>query len=180
MMDLKLPQALQVLGRTPATLRSLLQGLSEDWILADEGPESFNPRDVLGHLIDGEETDWFPRLQIMLQHGEARPFDTFDRFAFREKYQDKTVVELLNIFERMRGQNLQGVKTMNLQPRQLDLKGSHPQLGAVTVRQLFATWVVHDLSHIAQITRVMSKQYKEAVGPWKDYISIIEWNRTAK
>jgi hypothetical protein len=161
-------------------LRSLLQGLSDAWILADEGPESFDAKDVLGHLVDGEEADWIPRLEIILRDGESRPFATFDRFAFREKYENKTVVELLNTFERMRGQNLLRVKKLNLHAPQLDLTGTHPQLGTVTVRQLFATWVVHDLSHIAQITRVMSKQYKEAVGPWKEYISILEWNRTAK
>ena len=179
-MDMELTNALEVLQRTPAVLRCLLQGLSDAWMLADEGPDTFSPKDVLGHLIDGEETDWVPRLQIILQSGQDSPFDTFDRFAFKEKFENKTVVELLNIFERMRGQNLAGVKKMNLQTPQLDLRGTHPQLGVVTVRQLFATWVVHDLSHIAQITRVMSKQYKEAVGPWKEYISIIEWNRTAK
>lgn len=179
-MIFELEQAVEVLQRTPFTLRAFLQGLPESWVLANEGPETFSPKNVLGHLIDGEVTDWIPRLQIILQHGEKKPFDTFDRFVFRKKYENKSVVELLNIFEKLRGRNLNGVKKMNLQASQLDLRGTHPQLGTVTVRQLFATWVVHDLSHIAQITRVMSKQYKEAVGPWKKYISIIEWNRTAK
>ncbi len=172
-MNFQLEHALEVLRRTPATLNTLLRGLSDTWILANEGPETWSPFDVIGHLIHGEETDWRPRLKIILEHGESRPFEPFDRVAFFEKSKGKTLNELLDIFAVLRAKNLQTLEAYNLKPSAFDLKGRHPALGAVTLRQLLASWVVHDLGHIRQVVRVMAKQYKEEVGPWQGYLSIL-------
>jgi hypothetical protein len=170
----ELGRSIEILERTPGTLRSLLGGLSEDWLAADEGPDTFSPRDVLGHLIHGEEDDWIPRLQIILRDGESRPFTPFDRFAFRKKLEGKTTPELLEIFADLRRKNLRILCELKLQASQLDLKGTHPELGTVTLRQLIATWVVHDLGHLRQIARVMAKQYREAVGAWRAYLPVLD------
>jgi len=172
-MTFELSQSIEILERTAGTLRSLLGGLSAGWVLADEGPETFSPHDVLGHLIHGEETDWIPRLRIILERGEARPFTPFDRFAFREKLRGKSTAELLDLFSGLRRKNLEILRSLDLKPAQLDLRGTHPELGTVTLRQLIATWVVHDLGHLRQVIRVMAKQYGEAVGPWKAYLPVL-------
>lgn len=172
-MEFQLDQAIEILRQTAATLRSMLNGLSDDWIKANEGPDSWSPFDVVGHLIHGEETDWLPRLKIILEHGEARPFTPFDRFAQFEKSAGKALEELLDQFESLRNQNLVALENLQLRPEQLDLKGTHPELGTVNLGQVLATWAAHDLSHIAQISRVMAKQYTEAVGPWKEYMPIL-------
>src|SRR5262245_35382748 len=143
-MSFQLDHALEILQRTPPVLNTLLCGLSEPWIFTNEGPETWSPYDVVGHLIHGEETDWIPRLKIILEHGEGRPFDPFDRVAFFEKSKGKTLDELLDIFAALRAKNLQTLKKINLKPSDFDLKGTHPAFGAVTLRQLLATWVVHD------------------------------------
>jgi hypothetical protein len=171
-MECNLEHTIEVLEATPKTLSSLLAGLSETWLGSNEGPDTFSPRDVLGHLIHGEEDDWIPRTKIILERGESQPFKPFDRFAFREKYKGKSLDELLEVFESLRAKNLELLMTLKIQPHQLLLKGTHPELGTVTLGQLLATWAVHDLGHIAQIVRVMAKQYKDAVGPWKKYISL--------
>ena len=172
-MALSLPESIEVLARTPPTLRALLGGLGTEWIAANEGPDTFSPRDVLGHLIVGEETDWIPRLRIILEHGSARAFDPFDRFAFRERYGAKSVSELLEVFEHLRADNLRTLADLRLSPSDLDRPGKHPELGAVTLGQLLATWVVHDLNHVGQIARVMSKRYATEVGPWRAYLKIL-------
>jgi hypothetical protein len=172
-MEFNLDRAIEVLEVTPKTLSSLLSGLAEPWLVSNEGPDTFSPRDVLGHLIHGEEDDWIPRTKIILEQGESRAFTPFDRFAFREKYKDKPFPELLQMFEKFRRQNLAFLKNLNLQPNQYELRGTHPEFGPVTLGQLIATWAVHDLGHISQIVRVMAKQYKDAVGPWRKYISLL-------
>ena len=172
-MEFQLDQAIEILRQTPATLRSMLNGLSDDWIKANEGPDSWSPFDIVGHLIHGEETDWLPRLKIILEHGEAHPFTPFDRFAQFEKSAGKTLEELLDQFESLRNQNLVALENLQLRPEQLDLKGTHPELGTVNLGQVLATWAAHDLSHIGQISRVMAKQYTKAVGPWKEYMPIL-------
>ncbi len=172
-MDFKLEHAIAVLERTPATLRALLDGLPEEWIRSNEGAGSWNAFDIVGHLIHGEETDWIPRLEIILEHGESRPFDPFDRFAQLEKNRDKTLDELLHSFERARSHNLMTLRKLDLAPDQLDRTGTHPELGQVTARQLLATWVVHDLGHIAQVGRAMAQAYSDQVGPWQAFTPIL-------
>ena len=172
-MEFELDKAKEVLQRTPATLNALLNDLPNDWVLANEGPETFSPYDVIGHLIEGEENDWIPRARIILEQGEARPFDKFDRFAMYEKSRGKSLSELLAQFEQLRGESLRQLDGMNLTPELLQKRGSHPALGVVTLSQLLSAWVVHDLGHIRQIVRVMAKQYRAAIGPWTTYLTIV-------
>ena len=172
-MNFQLYQAKEILRRTPATLNALLSDLPNDWVLSNEGPETWSPYDVIGHLIEGEENDWIPRARIILEHGEARPFDKFDRVAMFEKSKGKSLLELLAQFEKLRGQSLRELDELNLTPELLQKQGMHPALGVVTLSQLLSAWVVHDLGHIRQIVRVMAKQYRDAVGPWTAYLSIV-------
>ena len=172
-MEYQLEEAKSVLQRTPATLNSLLRDLPDAWIVPNEGPDTWSPFDVVGHLIHGEETDWIPRARIILADGENRSFVPFDRFAMFEKSKGKSLGELLDTFERLRSENLRELEQMNLTPELLSKRGKHPELGIVTLSELLSTWVVHDLGHIAQIVRVMSKQYGDAVGPWRVYLSIL-------
>ncbi|HEY2806470.1 MAG TPA: DinB family protein [Gemmatimonadales bacterium] len=165
-----------ILERTPRTLAAGLGGLSDVWLDArTEGPESFSPRDVLGHLIGGERTDWIPRARIIMTRGETQTFDPFDRVAFRRELKGKSLGELLGEFSRLREDNLQALRAMKLTPADLERRGKHPDpaFGPVTLGQLLATWTVHDLSHLAQIARVMAKRYGDAVGPWKAYLPIL-------
>lgn len=173
-MEFELAQAIEILQRTPGTLNALLRDLPEPWLLQNEGPETWNPYDVIGHLIHGEETDWMPRAQMILEHAETRAFEPFDRVAMFEESKGKSIVELLDTFARLRAENLRELQSLNLTSDLLDKRGRHPELGEVTLRQLLSTWVVHDLGHIRQVVRVMSKQYRDAVGPWKAYLSILE------
>jgi len=172
-MNFQIDQAQEILRRTPATLNSLLHRLPDEWALSDEGPDSWSPFDVMGHLIHGEETDWIPRAKIILEYGESRSFEPFDRFAMFEKSSGKSMGELLALFEQLRGENLKELERMNLTSEMLERRGLHPELGVVMLNQLLSTWVVHDLSHVGQITRVMAKQYGEAVGPWRDYLPVL-------
>lgn len=172
-MEYQLDHAIDILRRTPATLRLLLQDLPGEWLHANEGPETWSPFDVMGHLIHGEKTDWIPRARIILQHGDTRAFEPFDRFAMFEESQGKSLDELLVEFERLRSENLQQLEELNVTPELLAKRGRHPELGEVTLSQLLSTWVVHDLGHLAQIVRVMSSQYGEAVGPWRAYLPIL-------
>ncbi len=172
-MEFQLEYATQILKRTPPTLNSLLRHLSDEWVLHNEGPESWSPYDVLGHLIHGEETDWIPRAKIILENGEARSFEPFDRFAMFEKSRGKSVAELLDTFDRLRELNLRELEAMHLTAAELEKRGRHPELGVVTLRQLLATWVVHDLGHIGQVVRVMAKQYGDEVGPWRGYLPVL-------
>ncbi len=172
-MRFELQEAIAVLERTPDVLRALLTDVPEAWVRVDEGANTWSPFDIVGHLIHGEETDWMPRLGIILKHGEARAFEPFDRFAQLEKNKGATLAELLDRFAELRVQNLETLKKLDLQPAQLDLTGTHPELGRVTARQLIATWVVHDLGHLAQIGRVMARAYSDEVGPWKAFTPIL-------
>lgn len=172
-MELIVAEAAAVLARTPGTLRALLDGLSDRWLEASEGEATFTPRDVLGHLIHGEKTDWVPRIERVLEHGEAQAFVPFDRFGFREALRGASTASLLAEFASLRSANLAYLERLALTPAQLALTGRHPELGVVTLGQLLATWAVHDLNHIGQVVRVMSKVYAEAVGPWKAYLGIL-------
>jgi hypothetical protein len=172
-MEFQLNHATEILRRTPATLNALLRHLPEEWILATEGPESWSPFDVVGHLIHGEEADWIPRAKIILAHGESRPFEPFDRHAMFEKSRGQSLGGLLDIFGRLRAESLKELEELHLTPEMLGRRGMHPELGAVTLGQLLSTWVVHDLGHIGQIVRVMAKQYGAAVGAWQAYLPVL-------
>ncbi len=172
-MEFQLDHAKEILRRTPATLNSLLRHLPEEWALANEGPESWSPFDVVGHLIHGEEADWIPRAKIIMEYGEERTFEPFDRFAMFEKSRGQSLGDLLDRFEWLRGESLKELEGMNLRPEMLGKRGTHPELGVVTLSQLLSTWVVHDLGHIGQIVRVIAKQYDEAVGAWQAYLPIL-------
>ncbi len=172
-MEFDLDKASAVLTRTPATLRELLAGLPSPWTSANEGPDTWSPQDVVGHLIHGEETDWIPRATIILTKGEAQPFEPFDRFAQARRFADWSLEELLDDFDKARAAGLATLRGWHLTQEQLALRGRHPELGQVTLSQLLASWVVHDLGHIAQISRVMAKQYAAAVGPWKAYLPVL-------
>ncbi len=173
-MDFQLDRTVEVLRSTPATLRALLGDVSDPWIRCDEGPDTWSPYDIVGHLIHGEKTDWIGRMRIILEEGELRTFTPFDRSAQFKDSQGKTLAGLLDTFEAMREENLRTLEGMNLTPEQMELTGTHPELGQVTLRQLLATWTVHDLGHIAQITRVMAKGYTDQVGPWGAYLSVLK------
>jgi hypothetical protein len=173
-MELSPAEAVAVLKRTPATLQAMLEGLPDSWLLANEGPDTFSPRDVIGHLIHGEETDWVPRMRIILEHGEAAPFTPFDRFAFRTASIGHSTTALLDRFAALRRENLMAIGAMALDAGALARTGTHPGLGRVTLGQLLAAWVVHDLGHVKQVARVMAGQYREAVGPWRQYLTILD------
>jgi len=168
-----LEEGIAILSRTPATLDALLRGLPDGWIAANEGGATWSPFDVTGHLIHGERTDWIPRARIILEHGEARPFDSFDRFAQSSLSAGRTLASLLDEFAALRAENLHALAAMRLTAADLDRRGRHPELGAVTLRQLLATWVAHDLDHVVQVSRVLARHYSDDVGPWRAYLRII-------
>jgi hypothetical protein len=174
-MKYKLTQALEVLQNTPFVLKSLFNGLSDEWIMNNEGPETFSPYDVVGHLIHGEKEDWTERIKMILEHGTSKAFVTFDRFAMYEESKGKSIQQLLEEFSVLRKINLDWFTSLQLKEEDLDKKGMHPKLGEVTLRQLLSTWVAHDLTHISQITRVMAKQYKEDIGPWVNFYRIMNF-----
>lgn len=173
-MQFQLSHAIQVLDRTPQSFRALLGGLTEDWTTPNEGPETFSAFDNVGHLIHGERTDWIPRARLILEQGPNRRFESFDRFAQYRESRGKTLAELLDEFASLRAENLSTLRGWNLSEQQLALEGEHPSLGRVTLSQLLATWVAHDLGHLAQTARVMAKQYREAVGPWRQYLPVLD------
>jgi hypothetical protein len=180
-----LGEATAVLARTPATLDALLRGLPGTLVRANEGTkdgrsdqakDTWSPFDIVGHLIVGERSDWMPRARIILDHGEARPFHPFDRFAQEKESRGKSLEQLLDEFARLRKENLASLQALNLQPEDLARRGTHPELGAVTLSELLATWAVHDLTHLHQISRVMAHQYRDAVGPWSAYLGVLHCN----
>ena len=173
-MDFDLAEGTAVLERTPRTLRAMLDGLSPAWTDATEGPETWSAYIIVGHLIHGERTDWIPRARIILEQGENRRFTPYDRFAQLRESRGKSLEALLDEFARLRAENLATLSEWRLSEEQLALGGEHPELGPVTLRELLATWVAHDLGHIAQTTRVMAKQYREAVGPWREYLPVLD------
>lgn len=172
-MHVFLEESIAVLERTPAALTAMLHGLPDVWINANEGPGMWSSYDVLGHLVHCEKADWMPRLRIILEFGPSRPFDPLDREAqFKEKT-PKSFPTLLDEFRVLREESLNHLRALDLQPEQLALTGTHPSLGTVTLGQLLSAWTVHDLTHIAQITRVLAKRYKEEVGPWIEHLSVL-------
>lgn len=170
---LNLDDMVAILARTPATLTALLEGLPDTWVTATEGDETWSPYDVIGHLIHGERTDWMSRTKHILA-GKTQPFDAFDRTAQFTHSHGKRLSELLGTFAALRKANVAALVGMNLTGEDLSRRGLHPELGEVTLGQLLATWVVHDLDHVAQITRTMAKVYADAVGPWRVYLSILQ------
>lgn len=172
-MDFDLHLSIDVLRRTPAVLADLLGGLSEPWVRGTEGAETFSPFDVVGHLIDGEETDWIPRARVILAQGSDLRFEPYDRFRHRTRNAGRSLSSLLTEFAGLRAANVELLRSWRLTAPELDLPGVHPSLGPVTLRQLLATWVVHDLGHLAQIARVMAKQYRGVVGPWVAFLPVL-------
>lgn len=173
-MSFSLASSLDILGRTPVVVDHLLRGTSPSWHEPNEGPGTWSASEVVGHLIHAEETDWIPRTRIILEHGEDKPFEPFDRFAQSTRFADWSLDRLLDRFAEARKESLEIVRGWNLTEAQMGLPGRHPELGSVTLQQLLATWVVHDLNHLAQIARVMAKQRTAEVGPWRAYLSILD------
>ena len=171
-MDFDLDKAIPILERTPGVLTTLLEDVPDDWTTVREGPDTWSPREIVAHLIHGERTDWIPRARIIIKQGSYRRFDPFDRNA--ELTSDRPLRDLLREFDQLRSGNVATLRGWNLKEKDLELKGEHPEFGDVTMRQLLATWVVHDLSHIAQITRTMARSYTEAVGPWTKYFRVLQ------
>jgi hypothetical protein len=169
-----LAETIALLTRTPATLDALLRGQPAIWARSNEGKDTWSAFDIMGHLVVGERTDWMPRARIILENGEARPFHPFDRFAQSRESQDKSLEQLLDEFARLRNENLNALQALNLQPEDLTRRGSHPALGTVTLSQLLATWAIHDLTHLHQLSRVMAHQYRDEVGPWSVYLGVLQ------
>jgi hypothetical protein len=172
-MDFETNQAIEILSRTPAALQNFLGGLTDPWIRGVEGPETFSAFDVVGHLIDGEETDWMVRARIILDRGPDPRFEPYDRFRHRARNMGRSLDSLLDEFARLRAANLDRIRSWQLTSADLDLTGLHPTFGRVSLRQLLSAWVVHDLGHVAQAARVMAKQYREAVGPWVRFLPVL-------
>lgn len=167
-----LAHGLAVLERTPAALQALLHGLDETWLRADRGKDTFSTHDVIGHLIHGERADWIERVHRILEHGETKPFEPFDRFAMKS-WPDRPTAELLREFAALRAQNLATLRSLALQPADLRRLGTHPAFGPVTLGQLLHTWVAHDLDHVGQIARTLAWALRDAVGPWRAYLGIL-------
>lgn len=174
-MQYSLERSYEILDRTPGVLQALLSGLPDDWVMPNEGPETFSPYDVIGHLVHGEKTDWTVRTKMILEFSNTKTFERYDRFAQYEESKGKSLQQLLHEFAAIRKENMIWFKALNLTEADLDRKGMHPVLGDVTLRNLLATWVVHDLTHFAQITRVMAKQYKTEMGPWPEFFRILNY-----
>jgi DinB superfamily len=173
-MEQNLQQTLSLLRRTPAALDALLRDLPEEWAFCNEGEKTWSTFDVVGHLIHGERTDWMPRARMILQSGETKTFEPFDRWGQERESRGKTLGQLLDEFARLRSENLGALRTMNLRQQDLERRGRHPALGIVTLSELLATWAVHDLTHLHQISRIMAHQYRQAVGPWSIYLGVLQ------
>jgi uncharacterized damage-inducible protein DinB len=178
-MSFSIDNAVPVLRATPSVLRAWLADLPDTWTRTNEGPETWSPFDIVGHLIHGERTDWIPRLELILAYGDSRAFTPFDRFAQFRDSKGKTLAELLDTFAELRHSNLARLESHRLAPADFNRPGLHPELGSVTLGQLLATWVVHDLNHLGQIARVMARQYAEVVGPWVEYLPVL-WARSSR
>ena len=173
-MEHNLSHTLALLERGPHTFNSLLRNLPDAWTQPNEGGSSWNAFEIVGHLIHCERVDWMPRARIILQHGEARPFEPLDREAQKRDSVGKTLGDLLDEFSRLRAENLDELRELNLQPQDLARRGSHPALGPVTLSQLLAAWAAHDLTHVHQLSRLLAHQYREAVGPWTRFLGVYE------
>ena len=172
-MKYSVEQAIEILGNTPTVLKELLNNVSDEWLYNNEGRDTFSPFDVVGHLILGERSDWINRARTIIEHGESKTFEPFDRFSMLKENSKRSIDELLIEFETLRRDNLRILREMSIDPNSLELKGRHPQFGPVSLENHLATWVVHDLNHIAQISRVMAKNYKENAGPWQAYLPVL-------
>jgi DinB superfamily len=172
-MEHNLSQTIALLSRTPSVLDALLRDLPEAWTSENEGPETWSAFDVIGHLIDGERLNWMPRARMVMQLGESQTFEVFDRWGHLRESQGKSLAQLLDQFALLRSENLAELRSWNLQPEDLERRGRHPAFGAVTLSQLLAAWTVHDLTHLHQISRVMAHQYRDAVGPWSQYLGVL-------
>jgi hypothetical protein len=172
-MEFRFEDALPVLRRTPGVMRVLLADLPNAWTSATEGPGTWSPFDVVGHLIHGERTNWMPRVEHILRHGDAVSFPPFDREAMFAASKGRSLSELLDAFDQARAESLRRLDRLGLTDADLERRGRHPEFGVVTLRQQLSTWVAHDLGHLAQIVRVMARQYGDAVGPWRAYLSIL-------
>lgn len=172
-MDFSLEQGTEVLRRTPDALRAMLSGLSEDWVTGDEGPGTWSPYQVVGHLTHIEEVDWLDRTRVILEHGTTRPFDPVDREAGFTRFEGWTMEALLDRFAEIRSSNLETLPELVQEP-DLARLGVHPTFGEVTLGQLLATWVAHDLNHTGQVVKAMAKQYRDAVGPWREFLPIVD------
>jgi len=174
MPELSLPDTIAMLRRTPVTLNALLRDLPDTWTLGNEGAGTWSAFDVVGHLIHGERTNWMPRVKLILEFGDARPFESFDRSGHEQAIAGKSLPELLDVFARARMDNLDALSALNLHPADLNRRGRHSVFGVVTLSQLLATWAAHDLTHLHQISRVMANQYRAAVGPWSAYLGVLQ------
>jgi hypothetical protein len=174
MMEQNLQQTMSLLSRTPAALDALLRDLPEAWTLRDEGENTWSVFDVVGHLIDGERVNWMPRARMVLQSGERATFVPFDREGHLREGQDKSLGQLLDEFARLRSENLRELRGLDLRQEDLERRGRHPAFGVVTLSELLATWTVHDLTHLHQISRIMALQYRDAVGPWSAYLGVLQ------
>jgi hypothetical protein len=172
-MEFELKSARDILARTPFVLTSLLKDLPDDWARQNEGPDTWSPFDVVGHLIHGDLTDWIPRTRIILEGRAEKAFEPFDRFAQLETSVGKSLNQLLEEFSTLRKRNLSDLDGLVRTTKPLDLEARHPEFGSVTLKQLLSTWVVHDLGHIGQIVRTMAKQYASEVGPWAAYLRVL-------
>jgi hypothetical protein len=168
-----LEATIALLSRTPAALNALLRDLPDSWTLHNEGENTWSAYEIVGHLNHGERTDWLPRVKRIMEFGETKAFDPFDRWAQERESKGKSLPQLLDEFTRLRGDNLTKLRALNLQPQDMERRGAHPALGVVTMSDLLATWAVHDLTHLHQISRVMAHQYREAVGPWAPYLGVL-------
>lgn len=171
-MKFDLNRSIEILSNTPSVLESILHNLSDDWLHANEGPDTWSPYDIIGHLVHGEQTDWMERTDIIL-FSEDKRFKKFDRFAQFTESKGKTIHVLLAEFRKLREKNIEHVKSLQLTEDKLNMTGIHPSFGDVTLRQLLSTWTVHDLNHISQICRVLAKQYKPETGPWVEYLPLL-------
>lgn len=174
MAEHNLQQTISLLARTPPTLDTMLRDLPAAWTMRNEGENTWSAFDIVGHLIHGERTDWMPRARMILQFGETRAFEPFDRLAQERESQGKSLAQLLDEFARLRRENLEELRRLNLQPDDFARRGRHPALGVVTMSQLLGTWAAHDLSHLHQISRVMAHQYRDAVGPWNRFLGVMQ------
>ena len=169
-----LQETIALLSRTPAALNALLRDLPEAWTFRNEGEKTWNAFEVVGHLNHGERADWIPRVNIIVQFGESRAFDPFNREGHAVEIEGKTLAQLLDEFARLRSENLQKLRALNLRPEDLQRRGKHPSLGVVTLSQLLATWATHDLTHLHQISRIMAYQYQDEVGPFSRFLGVLQ------
>jgi hypothetical protein len=173
MAEFNLQDTIALLTRTPATLDALLRDLPETWTHRNEGGETWTAYDVVGHLIHGERSDWMQRTRGILEHGDTRAFQPFDREAQQHASAGQSLPQLLDEFARLRVENLDALRGLHLQPQDFERRGRHPVFGVVTLGQLLATWAAHDLTHLHQLSRIMAHQYREAVGPWTRYLGVL-------